>query len=603
MKNTELFQYVRRYKLRSVLLRTFLVTLCILVLPLAGVNWFVYRYNEPTIRDEIGKASLNELTKVRDTVDMIVSEAELMSLRIGSDPDVDLILQEPLSRPLSYADLTRVHRIQQIFTTSQLTNPYLYSIQLHAFRGEYVIGYDGGSSYDPAKHPLLAMQESRIEAGKRDWRMLHTDGLQEGSPLLLGLYRLLPYTDWKQTRGMLAMYINFNKFDQLLRSEVQRQSIYIIDGNNRYVYHSDPGAIGGPVEEAFMREPAGQAPPYRIIRQNGQAVVAAMLASVLHEDWKYVSVVALDEYQVQREQFHRLMTVWVTLNIAAAILVAIAIALRTYGPIRRILTLFDSSDRSQDAGEDTAAAKDGNEIKQIMSTINLELAHKQEMKDELEEKYRKLRTAQLIALQSQINPHFLYNTLESINWLVMRLTKGENEASRMLHSLSRLLRISLETEEMLVPLHKEIEHVRLYTDIQQRRYPDKFTVEWIIDERTLDYKVLKILLQPIIENAIYHGIKPSPHSGLIKITTYQRGQALVLTIKDNGVGMSPRHLAAIHDELGRAGIKEDRHIGLYNIHQRIRLAFGEQYGLKLYSKPGTGTIIIVRLPLIVERTE
>ncbi|WP_135553552.1 cache domain-containing sensor histidine kinase [Paenibacillus cymbidii] len=596
MKREELFQYVRRYKLRSVLLRTFVVTLILLVLPLLAVNWFVYRYNEPTIRDEIGRASLNELTKVRDTVDMIVSDAESMSLRIGSDPDIGLLLQEPLVRPLGYPDLDRIQRIQQIFSTSRVTNSYLYTIQLYSFRGQYVLSSDEGTPYEPNKFPLLAKQEELIGAGKRDWTMLHPDESGAGRPLLLGLYRLLPYADWTQTRGLLAMYIDFDKFDALLRSDVQRQNIYIVDEQGRYVYHADRQAIGRKAEIGYVKDSADGGPPYRIMRQDGQAVVVANVVSGSNPSWRYVSVVALNEYQAQREHFRKLMAIWLALSVAASVLVAVAISLRSYRPIRRILSLFDSAEPAAHAAVTPAASKDWNEIKQIMSSIDRGFMHKRAMEEQLEEKYRKLRQAQLIALQSQINPHFLYNTLESINWLVLRLTKGENEASRMLHSLSRLLRISLETEEMLVPLHKEIEHVRLYLDIQQRRYPNKFTVEWRIDEGTLDYKLLKITLQPILENAIYHGIKPSPHAGVLKIAAYEREQALIVTIRDNGVGILPQQLASMKDGLGKDDIKEDKHIGLHNIHQRIRLAFGEPYGLKLYSKPGTGTIVSVKLP-------
>src|SRR5690606_37718910 len=147
-----------------------------------------------------------------------------------------------------------------------------------------------------------------------------------------------------------------------------------------------------------------------------------------------------------------------------------------------------------------------NETGYILSNLSASFHQSQNVEAQLKEKYELLRKAQAIALQAQINPHFLYNTLESINWKVMRLTQGKNEASQMLPSLSTLLRLTLETKDDLVPIRKELEHVILYVEMQKLRYKDKFSFEYSVDERLMDCKIVKLVLQPLVENALYYGI-------------------------------------------------------------------------------------------------
>ncbi|WJH33658.1 histidine kinase [Paenibacillus sp. CC-CFT747] len=237
-----------------------------------------------------------------------------------------------------------------------------------------------------------------------------------------------------------------------------------------------------------------------------------------------------------------------------------------------------------------------NEIKYIAATIQDSSEQKKEMEEELRRRYEMMSKAQAIALQAQINPHMLYNTLEAVNWKVMRLTKGKNEASVMIHTLSRLLRLSLSRGENIIPLRTEMEHARLYVEVQQLHYKDQLEVAWKINGSILDYLTVKLTLQPIIENAIYHGIKPSDRPGMITIIGYEETNAVVLKIKDNGVGISQPLADRINLGFQSNEIKEDEHIGLSNVNQRIRLIFGEPYGLRIFGKEGEGTLVEMRIP-------
>ena len=209
--------------------------------------------------------------------------------------------------------------------------------------------------------------------------------------------------------------------------------------------------------------------------------------------------------------------------------------------------------------------------------------------DEQEEKHK----LELKALQHQINPHFLYNTLDSIIW--MAESKDENVVP-MTEALSRLFRISLSRGKELIPLSDELDHVRNYLFIQSMRYLNKFDYEIAADKDLLSCKTLKLILQPIVENSIYHGIKNKAGKGIIKITVNKEDEKIVIRIFDDGVGMDQERLEKLLngpvDEKDSSGSG----IGVNNVNERIKLYFGNEYGLRFESSIEKGTTAYVYLP-------
>ena len=201
-----------------------------------------------------------------------------------------------------------------------------------------------------------------------------------------------------------------------------------------------------------------------------------------------------------------------------------------------------------------------------------------------------LRKTELKALQAQINPHFLYNTLDSIAWMCER---GRNaDAVKMVHALARLFRISISKGHELIPIAKEIEHAESYLQIQKYRYKNQFTYEFDVDPDCLDYYCNKITLQPIIENAINHGLDLLVEEGCIRVQVCQDGEDILFRVQDNGVGMSPEQVAAIlqQDPEDRTGI------GIRNVNDRLRIYFGPHYGLRITSELDVGTCVEIRMP-------
>ena len=235
---------------------------------------------------------------------------------------------------------------------------------------------------------------------------------------------------------------------------------------------------------------------------------------------------------------------------------------------------------------------------------------------QVREEQRLKREAELRSLQAHIQPHFLYNTLDTIQWLARK--DGAKEAAEMVEALSKLFRIGLSKGQETIPLADELEHIRSYLKIQKTRYKDKLNYEIEAGAIRGDTLVLKLILQPVVENAIYHGIKERRGPGHIAIRVSERDGVLEFTVEDDGVGMSEERLAALRGTLespmasgGETGAggglpvspaaSAGSSYGLRNVQERIRLTFGESYGISVESKEKQGTRVTIRHPIIDEK--
>ena len=209
------------------------------------------------------------------------------------------------------------------------------------------------------------------------------------------------------------------------------------------------------------------------------------------------------------------------------------------------------------------------------------------------------RKSEFDTLQSQINPHFLYNTLDIIVWMIENEQK--QEAAKVVTALARFFRISLSKGKSIIPVRDELEHVRNYLMIQQMRFKNKFTYQVKAEPETLSLASLKLMLQPLVENAIYHGMEFMDGDGEILVHVCLEGDTLLFTIKDNGLGMAEEQVARLLTGEAHSSSKKGSGIGVKNVNERIRLYFGEGYGLTILSEPDEGTEIQIRLPAVSYR--
>ncbi|MFN2135593.1 MAG: histidine kinase [Candidatus Promineifilaceae bacterium] len=308
---------------------------------------------------------------------------------------------------------------------------------------------------------------------------------------------------------------------------------------------------------------------------------------------------AEQRYKENQERFTRLAILYmITLPavVGFSFLAAWIISASIYVPIKKLHDVTTTI-----TGEDLQAlvtTDNVDEITELGLSFNLMIAQIRDLLNAKMQEQENLKKAELKALQAQINPHFLYNTLDTIVWMA-EANKTE-QVIEIVRALSSFFRIALSRGEDWIPLRQELEHVRSYLTIQQMRYRDILAYEINVDDQLLDSNILKLTLQPLVENALYHGIKSKRDGGKIVVTVRHGEQDnVVLEVRDDGVGFTPYKLAQIRDMLSgqadRIRMKEGG-FGLDNVNKRIMLYYGPQYGLSIDSHYRGGTLVTVTIP-------
>lgn len=266
----------------------------------------------------------------------------------------------------------------------------------------------------------------------------------------------------------------------------------------------------------------------------------------------------------------------------------------TYRPVKKILNVVRGTEPEEEGG-----SRRENELLYITSHILNTVTNKKRMEQELKERVSHLKKAQVMALQLQINPHFLYNTLDTIKWMTVREEGWDNPSSLMLEKLAELYRMTLASDDIVLPLSEEIACLSQYIGILQVRHSGRVQFVWKVDEQLLGCRVLKFCLQPLVENAVQHGLRPRSYWGSIVIAARRQEEVLILSVTDDGVGIGQEELQRIEQILAEDTAPTGRHIGLSNVHKRIRLLYGNDYGLQIRSRPDglEGTAAELYLPL------
>jgi two-component system sensor histidine kinase YesM len=402
-----------------------------------------------------------------------------------------------------------------------------------------------------------------------------------------------------QFLGGIIVNIDVSKMKELIVSNIKdsRETLTIVDNRNNILFSSNEKNMMKKIDKVdfYSDIKFREADGYQIIHDGNQEILVTV-ASSNKFNWKYISTVPLNAYEEYNKStrgfYFKLFLACIIISIVASFF----IALYCYTPVKNILNLLKHPDIYEKSySVDIGLRKD--ETHEIALNIVRNLYSNKQMQAEMKSYTDIINKAQLTALQAQISPHFLYNTLENIRWRAMEICKGDNEVSKIILNLSEMLRISLESDQQLVSIEEEIKNTKLYINILQLRYEDKLQVLWEVNEIAVSYPIVKVSLQPIIENAVYHGIKPLRKLGVITIVVDKQEDKIVIRIKDNGVGMSNEMVKRLNKDMKEKYILQEDHIGIRNVNQRIKLLMGDDAGLEIQSEENAGTTVTVILPI------
>ena len=325
--------------------------------------------------------------------------------------------------------------------------------------------------------------------------------------------------------------------------------------------------------------------------------VIYVLQTVEGSPWRVVGVSYVDELVTSSlwENFWLLALAAVAV-LLAALVSSIVISRALSRPLKGLSRAMRQFEKNADTFT-YAPVGGAREVQELSESFGHMVVKIQHLMETVRREEINLRKTELKALQAQINPHFLYNTLDSIAWMC---EQGRNdEAVQMVNALAQLFRISISRGHELIPIRSELRHAESYLKIQKHRYKNQFSYRFDVDESCLDFLCNKITLQPIIENAIYHGINGLVDEGEIVITLRADGSDVVFTVADNGVGMEEEQIQAIL----RKERSDHTGIGIKNVNDRLKIYFGEGYGITIDSEPDVGTTVTIRMPQVREEGE
>lgn len=362
---------------------------------------------------------------------------------------------------------------------------------------------------------------------------------------------------------------------------------FIMDGDGNIIYHPQQQLIyaGLKTENSeLLNLPDGS---------HISDGVIYTIKTLDNSDWKIIGVTFLDETVNSR----------VNTMIIVSVLIFLLVVLMSFLSGRLFSRLFTKPVKklssAMRAFEDNAAGfvyepvLGAIEVNSLSDSFEHLVKRIQQLMEEVKNEETTLRKTELKALQAQINPHFLYNTLDSISWMC---EEGKNEeAVTMVNSLAKLFRISISRGQEIIPIDKEVQHAECYLQIQKYRYTNQFDYELDIQESCKDYLCNKITLQPMIENALYHGLNMIDEGHII-IRIFEDGDDVIMEVEDNGVGMTQEQI----DNLFVSDITDKRGIGVKNVNDRIKIYFGERYGITIKSELDVGTVVSIRIPKITE---
>lgn len=574
----------KRFFLRNLFL--FLVPLLIPLVIMGSLSvWISERY----VTRDIDQSNANLLRQSRDVIELMLSELD--SLRLGMFENAEIynelvtILDEP---ELTYETGSSLKLINGFLNAFISAKAYVDSVYIYIpnSNGRFLSTLDGIENMASAKdRDWLDHYLEYAAAGKDElWAEIREISRYEGETnpaRTVTLYKkIAPYG------GAIILNIKPRYVENMLNSlDVDpRQEIFILDQDEKVIFANRPSVAFDDQDLKIMSRSASSF--FHMEVAGVRAVVSKLEAS--RYGWQYISVIPdRSLYQIPR-MLTKLTLLLFFVSFAFGLLLTFYLTQKNYKQVRAIHRLIDAAQKNKEL---PSIPKLKDEYSYIIQNIVKTFIENNYMEAQLSEKKYKLQWMEMLALQSQINPHFIYNTLNGIYWEALGLTGKPNKASDMVENLSDILDYSLSRPAQAVTIREEIVHTRRYVEIMKARYHERFDVIWEYDEAVLSAGIPRLLLQPFVENSIYHGIKEKEGTGLIKIRIVEKHGFVEVSVMDNGVGIPSERLKELRRNL--SGSVEDMagHIGLINANRRLQLIGGEKGGLTLKSKPGVGTVI------------
>ncbi len=564
----------------------------VLILPTASISISSNLISKSLLTDRVSESFTDNLSYLGQSIEFDMREWERIFDSLHVNHTIESIFAPNYTSEVDYFfDVQKAGQVFDDWAYASNMYKYISSLVLIGSNGKIIRYGDDVGHLDVDK--LIQqdwMTRMKEPNGEMTWLGIHENYAEfhYRNPYVISLAKRLDYG-----KNDVIVYMSFKSqffYDKLNAKRDPNNNLFLLDNHNKIVYNREPENINQRYENPLNIQGNG----YSVMTgQKGEKDLVAKV-SLSNTGWSIVETIPMGVLTEGSSLIFKVTIIVFLLSFFISGIVWFIIASKIVNPIQQLArvmrrvqggegSVVELTDRRDEIGQ---LSQNFNYMMMRIDKLHQEHLHEQAEKNEAE--YR--------ALQAQINPHFLYNTLNSIRWMAM-IQKADN-IRETVEVLGRLLRNTIKMKETVIPIYKELELLKDYIHIQKIRYNDKFEVVFEIDEPMYNYRCLKFILQPIVENAIFHGIEPKEERGTITIRAFQEQDQFIWEVHDNGVGMPPEVMDTLlsdHDD--KDGI------GLRNVHERIGRAFGKEYGLELESTVGAFTVVRIKLPVIFNQQE
>ncbi|MGF9846633.1 sensor histidine kinase [Priestia megaterium] len=557
----------RNWKLQNKLI---IIYIPLIVLPsVVGLTVLTNNYNQ-TSQEIITHYSKTIINLTRDKIDTQISEYNDISLKLFTKPEISKLFEDI---PENQFERIHIQRQLEQYSRSVIGEIDINNIISCVFitkSGRFVVGNDNADNYNDYQQSFI----DNIEKGK-------------GAPIWFEPHEFRVGSQEVQA-FRLARVIKDNNFQPI--------GIAYLVINSRWLQHTLASAQVGSGVQLAVEDPTGQ-----VIGQKEMHSVKSsedtidIVAQSKQNSWNVIASFLLNELYGTLHRMSSFATGLIALCAVIGLLATYIFVIDLIIPIKQLRKNMHQGVKGIQPHLMTKfkGAREIGELNDLFISVLHEIYN---LVEDVKRNEKKKRKAELKLLQNQLSPHFLYNTLNSIRW--MALIRKQDHIREMVDALTHLLTYSLRNTDELVLLKDELSVMQEYVKIQKVRYQN-FQLLVHIEKDLENVKIIKFLLQPLIENALVHGLSSINRPGEIKLCIKKRNNQLLIQLSDNGIGIPDERLLSLQEMLG--GKNEDNHIGLRSVQERIQMHFGFRYGLRILSTEGMGTTMEINMPLIRDR--
>jgi two-component system, sensor histidine kinase YesM len=576
-----------RKRFFSLQYKIFIFSLFLILIPMLAVGFISYIKSSGIVMKKVSISNLNTISQIGSNIEFIMQDVHDTSLYLLQDEQIRTSLNLKSNTDAKDIEKYKI-KVQQSLMYLLASKKYIQSIYIQGVNG---ITVDTKGAFnqldDEMVKKVIALNGGYI------WTTGTLTNYDNTKVKVFSFVRLLKdINNINHSLAILKINVSEQEISNIYKNELisENGDFLIIDDKNSIISRlNNENPVKVSLNEIINDTVHKNKDGYFQINIDGRAYLVTFY-NINNTNWRLINLVPLKELLKENIIIQEIMLAAILASFIISAIFAFLFSLHVLSPLKRFRFLMKELEHEN--FDVSIEVKGNDEISILGKSFNKMSTRLKELMNEIYYVRIKQREAELAALQAQINPHFLYNTLDTIYW--MSRIENAFSTSKLIEALSKLFRLSLNSGSEFTTVRNEVDHLNNYIIIQQKRYEGLIDFSINVTEDVIDCKVVKLVLQPMVENAIYHGIEKKGEKGEISVSITRKEDILVYEITDDGNGADEAEVNKLLQNVE----EENRGFCLKNVNDRIKLYFGRKFGLEFHSSPGSGTKVVITQPYI-----